>query len=1031
MAIEKYNAFISYRHSELDSRIAALIQRQLEHYDIPRKLQKKTGIKRFERIFLDKEELLTTSDINNDITQAIMNSEFLIVICSTHTAESIWVEKEIETFLMYHPKSNILTVLADGAVPSEVIPEVLQHDTVTRYLADGNVVTYDELMEPLSCDYRMKDKKTRKRELARLAAALLGCSYDELLQRRRQYERRRAAAVLSAAFIATLAFAGYMAYSSIRIRNALDAAERSRSIYLASESQKLLEQDDRLGAVQLALYGVPDKPGAGDEMTESIKALSDAMHCYVGPGSLDIEATWKYEMKEQIKDYEVSDDGTYLAAVDTGGNIAVWGTGTREKAFAKNISEISDISISGDTLVIVTAHSFIGLDIVSGDEKWRDEFDHLVTYSSGDRIVSYEDDLLICGADRISWLDPSDGSAKREIIYEDYPEVKSALDEGFTAYDMKAGGGVIELDGKDTSDNTWIFEYDTNRDAFRLISRGEGYIGASYVTPDGDIVIATSTDAWDSSYSFGSKKYLKEDTRSISCYSGTDLNWKVDIKYSGVVYKSRIFEYKFLRGGVEVPAIAALFAEKLAVIDKETGEVLMERTFSSTYADVFGYSNAIGVVLRDGSYVSVIMSDETDTMASADYFFSDCVRGVPYADRDGYGAYLMLQDSDDCIIEYSKNAGDPGYQEIGGALSYSDDIYISDYLMTEDDILVIYNTGRLEDYNVHTMETKWKKDLGGDRSIDLKGYDSKGNFYAVITDLSDYTSDLVRVMKDTGDMKGLSLTDVSLNTEMIIINDKLHIFGYDPEGSKVSIFDLADGSVETKIFKISDEDRDAAITSGYGVKMSPDGRYAAYMNGSSGLISIYDIENEKASVYRDQGLSAVYEWNEAGDTLAVLQSDRIVLLGADAEEKGSIDIEDKEVSSIGFKGDELLVVYVDNTLAVYSLSGETLRSISLTPGDHTLKAGTRIISAGDKIFIDGGTYCYILRQDTYKCEGWTAFFMGYSDAEERLLVKSYKVNTSCIIGYDYYSPEELIKKAEEFTQGYEMSEKDKKAYGLE
>ena len=50
-----YNAFISYKHAPLDNKVAAEIEKQLERYHIPKKIQKKTGIKKIERIFRDKD----------------------------------------------------------------------------------------------------------------------------------------------------------------------------------------------------------------------------------------------------------------------------------------------------------------------------------------------------------------------------------------------------------------------------------------------------------------------------------------------------------------------------------------------------------------------------------------------------------------------------------------------------------------------------------------------------------------------------------------------------------------------------------------------------------------------------------------------------------------------------------------------------------------------------------------------------------------------------------------------------------------
>ena len=40
---DNYSAFISYRHSEVDSRVARLIQHDLEHFVIPKAIRKNTG----------------------------------------------------------------------------------------------------------------------------------------------------------------------------------------------------------------------------------------------------------------------------------------------------------------------------------------------------------------------------------------------------------------------------------------------------------------------------------------------------------------------------------------------------------------------------------------------------------------------------------------------------------------------------------------------------------------------------------------------------------------------------------------------------------------------------------------------------------------------------------------------------------------------------------------------------------------------------------------------------------------------------
>ena len=118
-----YNAFISYRHHPEDIKVAETIHRSLERFKVPKAL-KQQG-KSIERIFRDKEELPITSSLTDTITMALRNSDYQIVICSTHLKDSYWVQREIETFLQTHTKDKVLTVLVDGDNPYDVIPEIL------------------------------------------------------------------------------------------------------------------------------------------------------------------------------------------------------------------------------------------------------------------------------------------------------------------------------------------------------------------------------------------------------------------------------------------------------------------------------------------------------------------------------------------------------------------------------------------------------------------------------------------------------------------------------------------------------------------------------------------------------------------------------------------------------------------------------------------------------------------------------------------------------------------------------------------
>ena len=264
-----FNAFISYRHHPDDIRVAMEVHRALERYHVPRGLKKKLNVKGPMRLFRDKEELPITSNLNDDIGDALRNSDFLIVICSVHTKESIWVQREIELFLKSHHRSRVLTVLASGE-PYDVIPEILLWDERVDPVTGE---TIREMVEPLSCDWRIGKKKAKREELPRLAAPLLGCAYDELRQRQRQYRMRRMITFFSLALAASLGFSGYVLRNSmiiqkknveiqeqnvhiqkqnVEIQDNLEAAQRNQSRHLATASEERLAEGDRLTAIALA-----------------------------------------------------------------------------------------------------------------------------------------------------------------------------------------------------------------------------------------------------------------------------------------------------------------------------------------------------------------------------------------------------------------------------------------------------------------------------------------------------------------------------------------------------------------------------------------------------------------------------------------------------------------------------------------------------------------------------------------------------------------------------------------------------------
>ncbi|MBP5279280.1 MAG: toll/interleukin-1 receptor domain-containing protein, partial [Erysipelotrichaceae bacterium] len=118
----QYKAFISYRHVSPDKEIATRLHSLIENFNIPAGIRKKLNTKRMGRVFRDEEELPLSTDLGNDIEEALRNSEWLIVVCSAAYLESKWCKAELDYFISLGRRDHILTLLVDGE-PDTSFPE--------------------------------------------------------------------------------------------------------------------------------------------------------------------------------------------------------------------------------------------------------------------------------------------------------------------------------------------------------------------------------------------------------------------------------------------------------------------------------------------------------------------------------------------------------------------------------------------------------------------------------------------------------------------------------------------------------------------------------------------------------------------------------------------------------------------------------------------------------------------------------------------------------------------------------------------
>ncbi len=254
----KYSAFISYRHVEPDMTIAQNLHTLIETYKIPKSVRKDQAQTKMGIVFRDQEELPLSSDLGKDITTALAQSEWLIVICSPQLLKSKWCLREIETFIELGKKDKILTVLVSGT-PQESFPPQLRFDTT-----DGQLVEKEPLAANVVAPNISEMVRRLKEEKLRILAPMLGVSYDTLHQRSRIRKLKIVFSVSILVSCLLLLFSFYALTQNNRITAQRNDALISQSKYLADASLEQLNKGNKTLATLLALEALPESTSNPD-----------------------------------------------------------------------------------------------------------------------------------------------------------------------------------------------------------------------------------------------------------------------------------------------------------------------------------------------------------------------------------------------------------------------------------------------------------------------------------------------------------------------------------------------------------------------------------------------------------------------------------------------------------------------------------------------------------------------------------------------------------------------------------------------
>ena len=344
----KFDAFISYRHSDLDKYVAENIHKALENYDLPKNIKEKLQLngKPIKRVFRDREELPLSSNLEDPIVSALKDSKYLIVICSPRLKDSLWCKKEIETFKKLRGRKNIFCVLVEGE-PSDSFPEEVLYDEDEK----GKRI----LVEPLAADVRGTTKKEIKKKIEeeklRLIASMLNIDYDDLKQRHKQREQRRKMMIVTAIASFLLIFSLYTSIMLIKITSQSKTLKLHQALSLSSDSERYLKKDNRLDAIKSSYEALTKFNKVKMPYTpEAEYALSESLGVYdVG---FSFKAIDELQTKGVVDYIKGSEDNKYAAVYDESKTLTLFDT--------QSLNVIKEYPV--DNLFYEESFTFIGND---------------------------------------------------------------------------------------------------------------------------------------------------------------------------------------------------------------------------------------------------------------------------------------------------------------------------------------------------------------------------------------------------------------------------------------------------------------------------------------------------------------------------------------------------------------------------------------------------------------------------------------------------------------------------------------------
>ena len=470
---KKYFAFISYKRE--DEEWAKWIQHKLEHYKLPTNLNGRTDLpKEIRPVFRDTSEL-NPGNLQQQLHDALVDSQYIIVVCSPHSAHSKWVNKEVETFIELGRTDKIIPFIVDGTAFSKVparecFPKAIRELPAEQEILGANI-----------------NEMGRDAAVVKVIAQMFGLTFDELWQRFEREQKKKRNWIITASVMAVLIMTGIASWMYMQRQQTLKAnwmMMENRSRFIAEKALSLFDEGDSYTSRRILLDVLPadllhaDKPYT----PEAERALRYALQ--------NNSAILKGH-KDDVNTVFYNADGTKIISASKDESIRIWDaeTGREMQRLIGHNGSVYTASFNNDETQIVSA---------AGDGT-------IIVWdaATGEIINS-----MICDKVNAAYFSP-DGKRVVAAVWDNTVKVFDAITaqkllnlKGHTNFVMVA---TYSPDGQhimSASDDFTIRIWDADTGIEQIKMDGHtGWVTTAFYSPDGKNIVSASYDGsvriWD------------------------------------------------------------------------------------------------------------------------------------------------------------------------------------------------------------------------------------------------------------------------------------------------------------------------------------------------------------------------------------------------------------------------------------------------------------------------------------------------------------------------------------------------------